>query len=67
MIRRYIVTVYVDVPFEADGDGTEPAPRYSERELTKYLMRRLSVKWEPDCDVDVISFEDMPTPVKAGV
>ena len=58
--RRYQVTVWVDVPFEDDGDGTPAAPRYTAKELEKYLARRLSVKWEPDCDVEVLDYEDLP-------
>ena len=64
-IRRYQVTVWADVPMEEDeeADGTL-FPRYTAKELEKYLLRRLSVKWEPDCDVEVLDYEDITLPEK---
>jgi hypothetical protein len=61
--RRYRVTVWAAVPLEEgeNEDGTPDGvlyPQYTAKELEKYLLRLLR-KAEPECDLEVLDYEDV--------
>ncbi len=62
-VRRYRVTVWASVPLEEgeNDDGTPDGilyPQYTAKELEKHLIKLLR-KAEPECDVEVMDYEDI--------
>ncbi len=61
--RRYRVTLWASVPLEEgeNEDGTPDGvlyPQYTAKELKKHLIKLLR-KAEPECDVEVMDYEDV--------
>ncbi len=61
--RRYRVVVYCDVLLEEGEheDGTPDGilyPQYTAKELEKHLIKLLR-KSEPECDLEVMDYEDV--------
>ena len=61
--RSYRVTLWAVVPLEEglNEDGTPDGvlyPRYTAEELEKHLLRVLR-KADPDCDLEVLDYEDV--------